>query len=77
MRNLFVKKLFLYPRFHVDIESELSKNKPELIEIHIGLSEYSSRTQLALFDIINVLLQEFKGCCTYVCLIFKLNEISF
>jgi len=27
--------------------------QPELIEIHVGLSEYSSKTQMALFDIIN------------------------
>jgi DNA excision repair protein ERCC-4 len=27
MKNLFVKKLFIYPRFHVDIESELSKHR--------------------------------------------------
>lgn len=27
MKNLFVKKLFIYPRFHVDVETELSKNK--------------------------------------------------
>ena len=27
MKNLFVGKLFIYPRFHVDIEAELSKHK--------------------------------------------------
>ncbi len=27
MKNLYVKNLYIYPRFHVDIESELSKNK--------------------------------------------------
>ena len=27
MKNLYVKKLFLYPRFHVDIESALDKFK--------------------------------------------------
>ena len=66
MKNLYVKNLYVYPRFHVEIEAELTKNKPELIELHVGLSENTSRTQMALFDIINVLLQEFKGCCSYV-----------
>lgn len=27
MKNLFVKNLYIYPRFHVDIESELTKYK--------------------------------------------------
>ena len=66
MKNLFVKKLFIFPRFHVNIESELSRHKPEVIEIQVALSENSARTQMALLDILNVLLQEFKGCCTYV-----------
>ena len=69
MRNLFVKKLFIYPRFHVDIESELSQHRPDLIEVHVTLSEYSTKIQMALFDIINVLLQEFKECCSHVCII--------
>ncbi|CAF0763664.1 unnamed protein product [Brachionus calyciflorus] len=66
MKNLFVKKLFIYPRFHIDVESELTKHKPDVIEIHVGLSENSSRVQMALMDILNVLLQEFKGCCSYI-----------
>ena len=76
MRNLFVKKLFIYPRFHVEIESELSQNRPELIEVHVMLSEYSAKIQMALFDIINVLLQEFKECCSYVIRIEKI-EVEF
>ena len=66
MKNLFVKALFIYPRFHVNIETELSKHKPEVYEVHVTLSENTNHTQMALFDIINVLLQELKGCCSYV-----------
>ena len=53
--------------------------KPELIEIHVGLSELVGKTQMALFDIVNVLLQEFKGCCSYVISfkIIKINSIQF
>ena len=40
--------------------------KPELIEIQVGLSENSITTQLALFEIIGVLLSEFKSCCSYI-----------
>ena len=40
--------------------------KPELIELHVTLSENANKIQMALFDIINVLLQEFKECCSYV-----------
>ena len=36
MKNLYVKKLFLYPRFHVDIESALDKFK---VNIKIILPE--------------------------------------
>jgi len=37
-----------------------------VVEIQVGLSENSMETQMALFEIVNVLLQEFKGCCTYI-----------
>ena len=30
------------------------------------MSENSMKTQMALFEIINVLLQEFKGSCSYI-----------
>lgn len=67
MKNLFCTKLFIYPRFHVDVDGELSgKHKPELVEVHIGLSENTSRIQMALLDIVNVLLKEFRDCCSYV-----------
>jgi DNA excision repair protein ERCC-4 len=66
MKNLFVKKLFVFPRFHVDIESTFDKYKPEVVEVHVQLSSYSHAIQMALLDIINVLVQELKGCCTYV-----------
>jgi DNA excision repair protein ERCC-4 len=66
MKNLFVKKLFVFPRFHVDIESTLDKFKPEVVEVHVQLSAYSHAIQMALLDIINILVLELKGCCSYV-----------
>lgn len=66
MKNLFCTKLLIYPRFHVDVDAELSRHRPDLIEVHIGLNENTARIQMALLDIINVLLKEFKDCCAYV-----------
>ena len=66
MKNLFCTKLLIYPRFHVDVDAELSKHKCDLVEVMIGLNENTARIQMSLIDIINVLLQEFKACCSYV-----------
>ncbi|XP_066432304.1 DNA repair endonuclease XPF [Eleutherodactylus coqui] len=60
MRNLFVKKLYLWPRFHVSVNSFLEKQKPEVVELHITMTPAMLAIQASILDIMNACLRELK-----------------
>ncbi|XP_072798261.1 DNA repair endonuclease XPF [Vicugna pacos] len=60
MRNLFVKKLYLWPRFHVAVNSFLEQHKPEVVEIHVSMTPAMRAIQTAILDILNACLKELK-----------------
>uniref|UniRef100_A0A8D1VDZ8 DNA repair endonuclease XPF n=1 Tax=Sus scrofa TaxID=9823 RepID=A0A8D1VDZ8_PIG len=60
MRNLFVKKLYLWPRFHVSVNSFLEQHKPEVVEIHVSMTPAMLAIQTAILDILNACLKELK-----------------
>ncbi|KAM4698050.1 DNA repair endonuclease XPF [Rhinophrynus dorsalis] len=60
MRNLFVKKLYLWPRFHVSVNSFLEKHKPEVVELHISMTPAMLAIQSSILDIMNACLKELK-----------------
>nr|XP_004652331.1 DNA repair endonuclease XPF [Jaculus jaculus] len=60
MRNLFVKKLYLWPRFHVAVHSFLEQHKPEVVEIHVSMTPAMLAIQTAILDILNACLKELK-----------------
>ncbi|XP_078415233.1 DNA repair endonuclease XPF isoform X1 [Cetorhinus maximus] len=60
MRNLFVRKLYLWPRFHITVSSFLDKHKPEVIELHVSLTPSMLAIQTAIMDIMNACLKELK-----------------
>ncbi|KAM5329992.1 DNA repair endonuclease XPF [Glossophaga mutica] len=60
MRNLFVKKLYLWPRFHVAVNSFLEQHKPEVVEIHVSMTPAMLAMQTAVLDILNACLKELK-----------------
>ncbi|XP_016051705.1 PREDICTED: DNA repair endonuclease XPF [Miniopterus natalensis] len=60
MRNLFVRKLYLWPRFHVAVNSFLEQHKPEVVEIHVSMTPAMLAIQTAILDIINACLKELK-----------------
>ncbi|KAJ1097508.1 hypothetical protein NDU88_002626 [Pleurodeles waltl] len=60
MRNLFVRKLYLWPRFHAAINSSLEKHKPEVIELHISMTPSMLAIQSSILDIMNACLKELK-----------------
>ncbi|XP_075420387.1 DNA repair endonuclease XPF [Tenrec ecaudatus] len=61
MRNLFVRKLYLWPRFHVAVNSFLEQHKPEVVEIHVSMTPAMLAIQTAVLDILNACLKELKG----------------
>ncbi|XP_038942943.1 DNA repair endonuclease XPF isoform X2 [Rattus norvegicus] len=60
MRNLFVKKLYLWPRFHVAVNSFLEQHKPEVVEIHVSMTPAMLAIQTAILDVLNACLKELK-----------------
>ncbi|NXW26925.1 XPF endonuclease, partial [Phaetusa simplex] len=60
MRNLFVKKLYLWPRFHIAVNSFLEKHKPEVVEIHVSMTPAMLAIQTSILDILNACLKELK-----------------
>ncbi|EHB04165.1 DNA repair endonuclease XPF [Heterocephalus glaber] len=61
MRNLFVRKLYLWPRFHVAVNSFLEHHKPEVVEIHVSMTPAMLAIQTAILDILNACLKELKS----------------
>ncbi|XP_009982557.1 PREDICTED: DNA repair endonuclease XPF, partial [Tauraco erythrolophus] len=59
-RNLFVRKLYLWPRFHIAVNSFLEKHKPEVVEIHVSMTPAMLAIQTSILDILNACLRELK-----------------
>lgn len=60
MRNLFVKNLYLWPRFHAIVASSIEKAKPEVFEIHVPMTHAMTSIQMALLDLMSVTVKELK-----------------
>ncbi|XP_042856458.1 DNA repair endonuclease XPF-like [Penaeus japonicus] len=60
MRNLFVKKLYLWPRFHMDVNACLERCKPEVIELHLKMTTPVKQIQMAVLDLITDTVQELR-----------------
>ncbi|XP_074518874.1 DNA repair endonuclease XPF [Halichoeres trimaculatus] len=60
MRNLFVKKLFLWPRFQASVNTALDKHKPDVVELHVSLTPAMRAIQSSILDIMSACLKELK-----------------
>jgi DNA excision repair protein ERCC-4 len=65
MRNLFVRDLFLWPRFHALIQKNLKAFEPISIEFHIPLDQKVTQIQTHLLDLMNFLIRELKRLNPY------------
>lgn len=72
MKALFVKKLYLWPRFHTIINNCLSKRKPDVIELHVKITPKMENIQTALLDIMNYVVKELKRINKYL----ELDELT-
>ncbi|XP_043278151.1 DNA repair endonuclease XPF [Venturia canescens] len=66
MKALFVKNLYLWPRYHSIVNNSLSKNKPEVIELHVKLTQKMLNVQTCLLDVMNVIVKELKSLNKYL-----------
>uniref|UniRef100_A0A3Q2PQ15 DNA repair endonuclease XPF n=1 Tax=Fundulus heteroclitus TaxID=8078 RepID=A0A3Q2PQ15_FUNHE len=60
MRNLFVKKLYLWPRFQASVKAALDRHKPEVVELHVSLTPAMKAIQSSILDIMGACLKELK-----------------
>nr|XP_026691309.1 DNA repair endonuclease XPF [Ciona intestinalis] len=81
MKNMFVGKVFLWPRFHLNIIECMDKRKPEVIEIGVELTNSMKIIQTSLLEIVSACLKELKSnnpgvnCFWVNCLPFPKWEI--
>nr|XP_057917292.1 DNA repair endonuclease XPF isoform X2 [Doryrhamphus excisus] len=60
MRNLFVKKLYLWPRFQASVNTSLDRHKPDVVELHVSLTPTMRAIQSSILDIMSACLKELK-----------------
>ena len=60
MRSLFVRNLYLWPRFHTNVVENLREITPEVIELHIDMTEAMKHIQTSILDSMSYTLQELK-----------------
>lgn len=60
MRNLFVRDLFLWPRFHALILNNLKAFEPISIEFHIPMTYKMTQIQTHLLDLMNFMVKDLK-----------------
>ncbi|KAF2764209.1 DNA repair protein [Teratosphaeria nubilosa] len=61
MRNLFLRKPILYPRFHVTVAKSLEgKRKAEVIELEVPMTDAMRQIQNAVLECVEVSIQELR-----------------
>ena len=61
MKGLFVRNLYLWPRFHADVVSTMNQTtQPEVIELHINMTKEMITIQTSVLDLLNFSMQEIK-----------------
>lgn len=60
MRALFVKELFIWPRFHSLVIQSLKQFEPNVIEIHIPITESMKKIQTNILELMNLTVKEIK-----------------
>jgi DNA excision repair protein ERCC-4 len=60
MKWIFVKKLFLWPRFRDIVEDSLSKHRPDVIELFQPLTTSTKSIQDSILEIMKACLDELK-----------------
>lgn len=61
MRNLFVKELFIWPRFHATIQQSLKPFEPLVVEMQVPMSQNMILLQTNILDLMNHLIKNIKN----------------
>ncbi|CAF0936979.1 unnamed protein product [Adineta steineri] len=66
MKNLFLRHVYLYPRFQVTIRSTFEHCSPDVIELQVPLTVLMMDIQISLTELINACLQELRSSTTWL-----------
>jgi DNA excision repair protein ERCC-4 len=74
MKNLFVRQVYIWPRFHAVVGATLDKHQPDVIELRQQMSHNMILIQQAILDIMKTCIKELKACNKSVMILFS-NQI--
>ncbi|KAL0898172.1 hypothetical protein Bca101_082133 [Brassica carinata] len=60
MRDLFLRRLHLWPRFQLDVSQELEREPPEVVDIRVSMSSYMVGIQKAIIEVMDACLKEMR-----------------
>ncbi|CAF1127805.1 unnamed protein product [Adineta ricciae] len=66
MKNLFLRHVYLYPRFQVTVRSTFENCSPDVIELQVPLTVLMMDIQISLTELINACLQELRSSTTWL-----------
>ncbi|KTW27428.1 hypothetical protein T552_02406 [Pneumocystis carinii B80] len=61
MKSFFLKKCFLWPRFHVLVAESLESKKVDVIELEVPMTEAMKNIQQAIFECMEICISELKS----------------
>lgn len=62
MASLYVKKLFLWPRFQASVISTMERHAVDVVEMYVQLTPSMLACQTALLDLIDACIKELRRC---------------
>ncbi|CAK9216256.1 unnamed protein product [Sphagnum jensenii] len=60
MKSLFVKRLYLWPRFHLSVSHALEEAPPEVVDIRMPLTSAMAGIQNAIIEVMDACLKELR-----------------
>ena len=60
MKSLFIRKLFLWPRFHASVSACFDKHRVDVVELHLHMTPTMKACQTSLLDLIDACIKELR-----------------
>ncbi|PQM40789.1 DNA repair endonuclease UVH1 isoform X2 [Prunus yedoensis var. nudiflora] len=60
MKCLYIRKMHLWPRFHVDVSQELEREAPEVVDIRVPMTKHMVGIQKAIIEVMDACLKEMR-----------------
>lgn len=60
MKCLYLRKLHLWPRFHVEVSNELERDAPVVVDIRVPMTKHMVGIQKAIIEVMDACLKEMR-----------------